>query len=278
MRKTREAEIKRLEKAVKKIRRDILEISYRANVGHIGSALCIADILTVLYKKILKINPKKPLDPSRDRFILSKGHAAAALYAMLHQKGFFSRKKLLTFCQDGGVFGVHPEYNPRLGIELSTGSLGHGLSVGTGLALGLRNLKKKGQGPPRVFVLVSDAELNEGSTWEAIMFAAQHKLDNLIVLVDDNHTQALGKTKDILDLQPLLDKWQVFGWEARVVNGHNIKELLAIFRHLPFIEKKPSVVIAKTVIGKGVSFMENNFAWHYLSLSTPLYKKALNEI
>lgn len=263
--------MKILEKKARQIRKDILDISYQAYVGHIGSALSIVDLLTVLYYRVLRLDPKKPLNSRRDRFILSKGHAAAALYAVLCQKGFFSRKKLFTFCQDGGFFGVHPDYHPELGIEFTTGSLGHGLSVAVGLALGLK-------GKSRVFVLISDAELNEGSTWEAMMFAGHHQLDNLTVIVDDNGSQALGKTREILDLQPLASKWQAFGWQTKVVDGHDLQSLVAVFSKIPFQTSQPSVLIAKTVIGKGVSFMENNFEWHYWPMTKKLYQKALKEI
>lgn len=263
--------MKILEKKSKQIRKNILDISYKANIGHIGSALSIVDFLTVLYYRILRIDPKKPSSSSRDYFILSKGHAAVALYSVLCRKGFFSRKKLFSFCQDGGIFGVHPDYHPDLGIEFTSGSLGHGLGVGIGLALGLK-------AKSRVFVLISDAELNEGSVWEAIMFAGHHQLDNLTVIVDDNGSQALGKTREILNLQPLAVKWEAFGWKTKVVDGHNFENLVDVMSKIPFRVGKPSVVIAETVMGKGVSFMEGNFEWHYWPLDKKLYQKALKEI
>src|SRR3989344_4931917 len=265
-----EKEIKRLTRLALLVKKDILEISYKARVGHIGSAISIADILTVLYLSVLKVNPKNPQNPKRDRFILSKGHAAAALYAVLHRKGFFERDKLLTFCQEGGVFGTHPVYDLKFGIELSTGSLGHGLSIGVGLALGL----KKNGSKARVFVLLSDAELNEGSVWEALMFAAHHGLDNLIAIVDDNNYQGFGKARTGIDMQPLDKKFKSFDWETRVINGHNIEELLKTLKALPFEKKMPSVIIAKTKTAKGISFLEDKQEAHYFPLNETQYKKA----
>lgn len=272
--KSKKITAKKLARLAKNIRQDILKMSYQANVGHISSALSIADILAVLYGGVLKINSKRPFDKLRDRFILSKGHAASALYAALYQKGFIAKKKLFSFCQDGGSFGVHPEHNPKLGIELSTGSLGHGLSVGAGLALGLRNLKRV----PRVFILLSDAELNEGSVWETVMFAAHHQLDNLSAIVDDNGLQAFGRAEEVINLQPLKKKWQSFGWAAKVVNGHDVQALFNALNNLPFSTGKPSVVIAKTTGGKGVSFMEDKIEWHYFPLNKKTYQKALKEV
>lgn len=278
MTKIKRTDIEDLEKKAREIKKDILEISYKASVGHIGSALSIADIITVLYFSVLKINPKKPLHPDRDRFILSKGHAAAALYCALYRTGFFSRKKLLTYCRDGGIFGIHPDHNTKLGIEATTGSLGNGLPIGTGIALGLKRFSKKSKDVPNVFVLVSDAELNEGSIWESIMFASHHCLNNLVIIVDDNGLQAFGKTKEVINMQPLDKKFKSFGCETEIVNGNDIGELVNVFKKISFSKDKPSVIIAKTIAGKGVSFMENTIDWHYLSLSDGLYEKAQNEI
>lgn len=259
-----------LEKKTRKFRKDILDISYHGKIGHLGSAFSIIDILTVLYYDVLNINSKNALHPKRDRFILSKGHAASALYVVLSDLGFFSKEKLWTFCRNGGVLGVHPDYHPQYGIELSTGSLGHGLSVGAGMALGLPNI--------RVFVLISDAELNEGSVWEAVMFAAHHRLDNLTVIIDDNRLQAFGRTKDVINMRSLKRKWESFKWGVTLIDGHSIKDLRNVFNNLPIISGKPNVIIAKTIIGKGISFMEDRMDWHYWSLSEYFYKKALKEI
>ncbi len=265
-----------LTKKANEIRRDVIEISYRAGVGHIAPALSIIDILTVLYFSILRINPKNPTKKTRDRFILSKGHAAAALYATLRHRGFFTKKKLRTYCQDNGAFGVHPDYNIRFGVELTTGSLGHGLAVGAGMAISLKDTYPRNS--PHVFVLVSDAELNEGSVWETIMFASHQKLDNLTLIIDDNGLQAFGRTKDVLNIQPIEDKLNVFGWQTMCVNGHDMTALEKILTNIPFQNGKPNAVVAKTIGGKGISFMEDTIEWHYLSLSKEQYKKALKEL
>ncbi len=209
----------------REIRRIIIEESRRANVGHIGSALSIADIIATLFAHELRHGgSSKPL---RDRFILSKGHAALALYAALHLKGILTRNELETYCQDGSMLGVHPEHHLS-GIDFSTGSLGHGLSIGAGSALAAR-MKRQDY---RVFVLVSDAECNEGSLWEAVMFAGHHALSNLVVIVDNNGQQALGKTKAIIDLSPLGKKWETFGWEVHEVDGHDVMVLRETFEEL----------------------------------------------
>jgi transketolase len=271
-------EISRLKRISRLTKKDIVDISYKAHVGHIGSALSIADILTVLYLSILNVDPKKPFDKNRDRFVLSKGHAAAALYSVLCRKGYFPRKDLLSFCDEGGIFGTHPVYDLKLGIELSTGSLGHGLSVGVGLALGLRKNSKTKKSTPKVFVLLSDAELNEGSTWEAIMFAGHHKLDNLVVIVDDNNFQAFGKASEVINMQPVEKKLDLFGWEYKIIDGHNIEDLLSTLASLPLMQSRPSIIIAKTKSAKGISFLEDTQEAHYLPLDGKGYKKALKDI
>jgi len=257
--------------ASQKIRKIIIEESKRANVGHIGSALSIADILAVLFQGVLHGTGTN--DPARDRFILSKGHAALALYAALYLRAILSRDQLQTYCCDGSFLGVHPEH--RLdGIDFSTGSLGHGLAIGSGVALAsrLREIYY------RSFVLVSDAECNEGSLWESVMFAAHHKLSNLIVIVDNNGQQAFGKTKEVIDLEPLGEKWRAFGWEVHHVEGHDTDELMRSFQALDTRNGSPKVLIANTICGKGVSFMERKVEWHYLPLSEEQYIQALSEI
>lgn len=254
-----------------RIRRIILEQSKRAKVGHIGSALSVADIIAALYKGILKISD--PSDPDRDRFILSKGHAALALYAALHLKGLISEKELNTFCSDGTILSVHPDCALK-GVEFSTGSLGHGLSVGAGMAFAAK-VKKKSH---RVFVLVSDAECEEGSLWEAVMFAAHHKLSNLTAIVDVNGQQAFGYTKDVIDLSPLEERWRAFGWDTHRVGGHNIEEITKTVSKLNILSGAPHVLVAYTTFGKGVSFMENKIKWHYSPLSDEEYKQAMAEI
>jgi transketolase len=250
----------------KDLRRIVIENSLLAQVGHIASALCICDILSVLYGKILRNFP----GPDRDRFILSKGHAALAQYAALRLKGLLSQKDLETFCKNGSSLGVHPEYGTP-GIEISTGSLGMGLSVGAGMAL---SANRRGANW-NVYVLVSDAECNEGSLWEAVMFAAQHKLSNLTLVIDDNGMQAMGKTADILDLQPLETRLHAFGWDAQTVDGH---DPLALEKALRVKSPKPRAIVAKTIAGKGVSFMEGKLEWHYYPLSPDQARQALAEL
>ncbi len=252
------------------IRRIILDQSYRAGVGHIGSALSVVDILAALYGGILRI--PSPRDPDRDRFILSKGHAALALYAVLALKGFFPLERLDTYCADDSLLGVHPEHGLP-GIDFSTGSLGHGLPVGAGAALAARL-----QGSARrVFVLVSDAELNEGSTWEAVMFAAHHRLANLVAVVDVNGQQALGFTRDVLDLSPLADRFGAFGWEAVEVDGHD-REQIRRALSLSDGDGPPRVLLARTTLGKGVSFMEGQVKWHYWPMSAEEHRQAVADI
>lgn len=253
------------------IRRIVLEQSYRARVGHIGSALCVADILAALYGGGLHI--ARPDDGERDRFILSKGHAALALYAALHLRGILSSEQLHAFCGDGSLTGVHPEH-ALPGIDFSTGSLGQGLSFGVGAALAARL-----QGSPRrAFVLVSDAECNEGSLWEAVMFAAHHHLSRLVVIVDYNGQQALGYTEQILNMQPLADRWRAFGWDVCEVDGHDPAGLRATLADLQMEAGPPHVLIAHTVFGKGVSYMEGQIKWHYWPMSEQEYQQALRDI
>ncbi len=253
------------------IRRLILEQSKRANVGHIGSCLSVADIIGALYGGVLNI--PEPEDRDRDRFVLSKGHAALALYAALHLRGWMSAAELDTFCGNASRLGVHPEHVVP-GVDFSTGSLGHGLSYGAGAALGARLL---GSGR-RVFVLLSDAECNEGATWEAIMFAAHHRLANLVAIVDLNGQQALGYTRDVLDLADMPDRWRAFGWEVRQVGGHDEKRLGEVMSELNTVSGRPHVVMAETVFGSGVSFMEHQIPWHYLPMSDEQYRQALQEV
>jgi transketolase len=253
------------------VRKIVVNQAKRANVGHIGSAMSVVDILTVLYRDILRID--KPEDPDRDRFIMSKGHAALALYAVLHLRGWITTEELDTYCADDTNLGVHPELGVK-GVDFATGSLGHGISFAVGAALAARM-----QGSKRhIFALASDAECNEGIVWEAAMFAAHHELDNLTIIIDDNKQQAFGYTKDILDIQPLDARWRAFGWETRVIDGHDENALQTSLRTLSTVEKKPQAIIAQTVFGKGVSFMENKIAWHYLPLDDAQYAQAIAEI
>jgi len=253
------------------IARIILEQSKRAHVGHIGSALSIADIIAALYGRVLKI--PDPDAPERDRFVLAKGHAVLAVYAALYLKGWLSEAQLNTFCADGSLLGVHPERNLR-GIDFSTGSLGQGLSFAAGAALAAR---LEGS-PRRVFVLVSDAECNEGSVWEAAMFAAHHQLANLVAIVDCNGQQALGYTKQVLDLSPLADRWRAFGWDVQEADGHDCEQLATLLDGFQTEAGRPHVLIAHTTFGKGVSYMEHQIKWHYWPMSDDEYAQAIAEI
>jgi transketolase len=252
------------------IRQVVLEQSNRAHVGHIGSALSIADIVAALYFGVLDI--PEPSDPDRDRFVLSKGHAALALYAALHLRGWLPKSQLNSFCGDGTLLGVHPE-RALTGIDFCTGSLGHGLSTGAGAALAARL-----QGSPRrVFVLISDAECNEGSVWEAAMFAAHHRLDNLTAIIDLNGQQAFGYTRDVVDLAPMGDRWRAFGWDVHEVDGHDpagIAQTVAASTGT----RRPHILVAHTTFGKGVSFMENQIQWHYLPMTHEEYAVARREV
>ncbi len=253
------------------IRKIILQQSKRANVGHIGSALSIADIVAALYGRVLSAT--EPDDPDRDRFILSKGHAALALYAALHLRGWLSAEQLDSYCADASLLGVHPE-RALTGVDFSTGSLGQGLSMGAGAALAARL-----QGSlRRAFVLVSDGECNEGSLWEAIMFAAHHQLANLIAIVDLNGQQAFGYTRDVLSLSPMADRWAAFGWDVHQVDGHNPQEIADRIASLDTTHGPPHVLIARTVFGKGVPYMENQIKWHYWPMSDEEYQLAMQAI
>lgn len=253
------------------IRRIVIEQSRRAHKGHIGSALCVAELLAALYGSLLRIESLD--DPDRDRFVLSKGHAALALYAALHLRGWLTRAELDTFCADDSLLGVHPDHALR-GVDFSTGSLGQGLSFAVGAALAARLAGSS----RRVYALLSDAECNEGAVWEAAMFAAQHRLAALQVLIDVNGQQALGYTRDVLDLEPWIDRWRAFGWAAVEVDGHDLDALIAASRALAEAADGPQVLIARTTFGKGVSFMERRIAWHYLPMSGDEYRRARAEL
>ena len=257
----------------KLIRAQAVKMVHRSRASHLGSCLSIADILACLYWRVLRIDPANPSWPERDRLILSKGHAAAILYAALAERGFFPTAELESYCQNESRLTGHVTSGVP-GVELSSGSLGHGLPVGCGMALAA---KREGLSF-RTFVLLSDGELDEGSNWESFLFAPQHGLDNLTAIVDYNKIQSFGRTRDILDLEPLADKLRAFRWAVREVDGHDYQQLAKTFDALPFETGKPSVIIAHTVKGKGVSFMEDLLAWHYSSPSDKQLQLALAEI
>jgi transketolase len=257
-----------------RIRAQALRMVHRAQASHIGTCFSMADILAVLYGAVLRVDPARPDEPDRDRFVLSKGHGAAGLYAALAECGFFPVEWLDSYCRDGTRLAGHVSHHGVPGVEFSTGSLGHGLSPACGMALA----GKRERRPYRVFTLLSDGECDEGSIWEAALFAPHHRLDNLSVIVDFNKIQSFGSVKEVLDLDPFADKWRAFGWAVREVDGHDCAALLEAFTSLPWEEGKPSVLIAHTVKGKGVAFMENQLAWHYKSPDDGQLQAALGEL
>lgn len=246
----------------RELRLKILSAFAAARRGHLGSAFSMVEMLRVLYDDILRFDAGRPRWEERDRMILSKGHGCLALYAILADKGFFPESELLRFCQPEGILGGHPEYGKIPGVEASTGSLGHGLSMGVGMALTRRG--KAG----RVFVLDSDGECNEGSLWEAALSASKHKLDNLTVVLDYNHMQSYSTTAEVLNLDPLLEKWKAFGFAGVEVDGHDVAALRGALLRVPFEAGRPSVVIGHTLKGKGVSFLEGNASWHHKNRAT----------
>lgn len=248
-----------LKKLANEIRYKIVEMSKTGKAPHLGSSLSCVDLLIAAYFSFLRIDPLNPADRCRDRFILSKGHAISTLYAVLAKKGLFAEDLLKTFNQDGSCLPEHPTPHCAPGIEMATGSLGHGLSVGIGQALAGRILNEH----YRVMVLLSDGECNEGSVWEAALFAPARKLDNVIAIIDFNKWQATGRSEEVMQLSPLKEKWAAFGWQTYDIDGHNIEEILSVFSKIPEIQGKPTAIIAHTVKGKGVSFMEDDNNWHY---------------
>lgn len=247
------------------LRRLIVRGLTGGNRGHVGSSMSPVEILRVLYDHVLRFDPKRPDWPDRDRCILSKGHGCLALYAILIDKGYFDVEELDRFCHVDGRLGGHPEHGKVPGVEASTGALGHGLSIGLGMALAARMQKSD----RRVFVVTGDGEINEGSVWEAAMCAGKHGLSNLCVLVDYNKIQSAGPTREIQDLEPLADKWCAFGFAAEEVDGHDVEELRRVLARLPFSPGKPSAVICHTIKGKGVPFAENDPKWHHHARFSP---------
>lgn len=267
-------EIAMLWEFARKIRVRVVKMVAKSRSAHVATALSAVDILVALYFGDMRIDPQKPTWEERDRFLLSKGHGCAALYATLVERGFEDEKILDGFAVDGGTLWGHATRGTMKGIEATTGSLGHGLSIGAGMAMAGKMDGKQ----YRAFVLLGDGECDEGSVWEAILFAGHHKLDNLIAIVDYNKIQSFGSTKDVLDLEPFADKWRAAKWEAREANGHDIGQLVKLLDEVPFAKGKPSVIIAHTTKGKGVSFMEGNLDWHYKSPDDAQLAEAIGEI
>ena len=266
--------IEELQKIAKNIRKNIIEQVYRANSGHPGGALSCTDILTVLYFNQMNINEKEPRDLLRDRFVLSKGHCAPALYACLAEKGFINKEELATFRKTDGNLQGHPDMNKVAGVDMTTGSLGQGLSVANGMAL----TSKMNHDGYRVYCLLGDGEIEEGQIWEAAMTASKYKLDNLCAILDYNNLQIDGTIEEVKGLDNIEGKWKSFGFNTIVVDGHNIAQLIDAFETAKNIKEKPSIIIAKTIKGKGVSFMENKAEWHGKAPNEEEYKLALNEL
>lgn len=253
------------------IRLSCIDLAFKTNSSHIGSSLSIVDILVILYFKIMKIDPKNSLNENRDRFILSKGHACLAMYCILQKKGFFDKNELYTFGRNGTKLMSHVSSEVS-GVEFSTGSLGHGLPFAVGKALYAKNNNKKW----KVYVLLSDGELNEGSNWEAIQFASHHKLSNLTIMIDSNKEQSLGATKTILDLGNLKGKFETFNLNVIEIDGHNLKEIeKSLLKNSP---NRANLIIFNTTKGKGVSFMENKTLWHYKSPNSEDLANAIKEL
>lgn len=259
-----------LEMIATEIRKDVVRMHQKGT--NVASSMSPAEILAALYFHTLRI--PSPDDPNRDRFILSKGHAASALYSVLCQKGFFDRSLLATYLADGSALTGHPSRHCVPGIEASTGSLGHGLALAVGLALTLRLDQK----PSRVFVLLGDGELQEGSVWEAAALAARLQLDNLIILVDANRLQGYGRVDEIMPIRSFADKWRAFGWGTVEVDGHSIPDLCRTLDALPFTRGQPSAIVAHTVKGKGVAEMEDQLGWHYFSVPKEKVEPFLREL
>ena len=258
------------------IRRHGLEMTHLSRGSHIGAIFSLAEIMAVLYTGVLHVNPADPAMPDRDRLILSKGHAGAAVYAALAERGFFPVEELKTHYANGSRLSGHVSHKGVPGVEFSTGSLGHGLAVGAGMALGA----KMDKAPWRTYVILGDGECDEGSVWEAALQAHQYRLDNLIAVVDHNRMQSLDFCEKTIALEPFADKWRDFGWQVQVVDGHDVDALQAAFARAKdnLGGGKPSVIIAETTKGKGVSFMENDILWHYRTPQGEEYDAALKEL
>jgi len=273
MNESREALLKRLEDAARQVRRNVWRALKAGGSGHAGGSSSAADILAALYFHRMRVRPTEPDWPERDRFVLSKGHANAALGAVLAQAGFIDDEVLDRFYGYESPFGMHPDIKVA-GVEMCTGALGHGLAVAMGMALGARIQKQSFH----TFVMVGDGELHEGSNWEAAMAAAHYKLANLTVIVDANKISQSGRVADIIGVEPLADKWRAFGWQVREIDGHNMAEVVDALDAVPFHADRPSVLIAHTVKGKGVSFAEDTYVWHSNNVNDEIYARAITEL
>jgi len=254
-------------------RKNVLKYIKKANAGHTGGSLSCVDILNVLYNRILNISPQTFADPGRDRYIQSKGHSVEALYVVLADKGFFPESELETLCRYGSHYVGHPTRKVN-GVEQSTGALGHGLAFSVGVALSA----KKDNADYRVYTLLGDGELAEGSNWESMLTAAHYDLDNLTAIIDRNNLQITGRTEDVCNTEPLAEKFKAFGWCVKIIDGHDIAALTDVLHAIPFEAGKPNIVIANTTKGKGISFMENDCTWHHRVPDDEQYRQAQLEL
>jgi len=267
-------ELLKLESTALNIRRNILRLIRAGQAGHVGGALSSVEILTALYFNILNVDPKNPKWPLRDRFVLSAGHKCLVLYSALAEKGFFDKSVLDTYGDLDSIIPGHPNMHKLPGVETNTGALGHGLSIAGGMALGLR----MDNSPAKVFVLMGDGELAEGSNWEAASAASMHKLDNLLVFVDRNKLQISGPTVDVMSYEPLDERWRSFGWSVRTIDGHNIAAIINNVKDMPFEKGKPSLIIADTIKSKGLSFAEEKVNYHYWKATPEELELAENDL
>ena len=273
MTESKQVLVKQLEAQARQIRRDVWRALRAGGSGHAGGSCSAADILAALYFHRLRVRPKEPEWPDRDRFVLSKGHANAALGAVLAQAGFIEDSVLDRFYGYESPFGMHPDIKVA-GIEMCTGALGHGLAIAMGMALGARMQQQTFH----TFVMIGDGELHEGSNWEAALAASHYKLANLTAIIDYNKIAQSGPIHELIEVGPLAEKWRAFGWEAREIDGHDMEEVVDALNALPFNDARPSALIAHTIKGKGVSFAENTYVWHSNNVTDEIYSKALAEL
>lgn len=263
-----------LKARAKQVRRDIVDMTAKAKSGHPGGSLSATEIVTALYFGIMNHDPKNPEDPNRDRLVLSKGHASPLLYSVLAEAGYFDRKLLPTFRELGSPLQGHPDRRRLPGVEASTGSLGQGISIGVGMALA-RKIDKKDF---YTYIVMSDGEMNEGQTWEAAAMAAHHNLDHLVMILDYNKYQLDDSCKNICDMEPMADKWRAFRWDVQEIDGHDFTQVIEAINKAKQVKGKPAVVIAHTIKGKGVSFMENNNEFHGVAPTAEEQQRALEEL
>lgn len=267
-------EVRDLDRTALNIRKKILRMIDAGGEGHVGGAMSSVEILTALFFKLMRVDPEEPKWPERDRFILSAGHKCLVLYATLAQRGFFDEDVLDTYGQLKSRIPGHPDMHKLPGVETNTGALGHGLSIGVGMALGL----KLQEMDAKVYVLLGDGELDEGSNWEAAAAASHYRLDNLLAFVDRNFLQISGPTAEVMNIEPIVERWQAFGWSVREVDGHNIADIFSNASEIPFEQGKPSVLIANTTKGKGLSFAEDKAGYHYWKINPEERKIAFEDL